>query len=145
MYAELEQKKCSKCGEIRSVKSFTRRSARKSGKASWCKSCLNKWRVDARAKNPKSFQDYEFARGLRRNYGMTVDQYNKMLIDQKECCDCCGQHQSKFKRRLHVDHDHETGQIRGLLCTECNPAIGYLKHSIDRLEMAIRYLKKFKN
>jgi hypothetical protein len=145
MYAELERKECSKCKKAKEKKEFSARSARLSGKASWCKSCLNEWRRNKKAKNPKPFQDYEFKRGLRRHYGMTVEQYQQMLSDQVGCCACCGKHESEFKRRLHVDHDHNSGHIRALLCTECNPGMGYFCHSVERLEMAIRYLKKFKN
>lgn len=144
MYADLERKICSKCKKAKEKKEFSARTARASGKASWCKGCLNKWRTEHREKNRKKFQDYEFKRGLRRNYGLTVDQYNELLIRQNGCCACCGKHESEFKRRLHVDHDHASGQVRALLCTECNPGLGYFKHSIKRLEMAIRYLNKFK-
>lgn len=144
MYAELELKTCTRCKEEKSPVEFATRNARPIGKSAWCKACLKKWRQAYREKNPKKFKDYEFVRGLRRFYGMTVQQYNKMLLDQENCCACCGKHGSQFKRRLHVDHDHETGQIRALLCTECNPGMGYFKHSIERLEMAILYLKKFK-
>jgi hypothetical protein len=49
-----------------------------------------------------------------------------------------------FTNGLHVDHDHKTGLIRGLLCTQCNPGIGYFQDSIERLQLAIKYLEKFK-
>lgn len=68
-----------------------------------------------------------------------------MYALQKGKCACCGIEEASFKRKLHVDHDKNTGSVRGLLCTQCNPGIGYFKHSIDRLEKAIQYLKKFKN
>ena len=145
MYAKLERKVCSKCKERKDVAQFSLRSDRPTGTASWCKPCLNQWRREYKKKKPRAYQDYEFARGLKRFYGITVEQYLKMLHDQNGCCACCGKHESFFKRRLHVDHDHDSGQVRALLCTECNPGIGYFKHSIERLEMAIRYLEKFKS
>ncbi len=144
MYSELERKVCSKCTKAREKKEFSARTTRSSGKASWCKHCLNEWRRQKKAENPEPFREYEFKRGLRRNYGMTVEQYREILNSQNGCCACCGKHESLFKRRLHVDHDHDSGQVRALLCTECNPGIGYFGHSVERLEMAIRYLNKFK-
>lgn len=96
------------------------------------------------AKNREKFQQYEFSRGLRRNYGITVETYNTMFSNQKGCCAMCGRHQTEFKRRLHVDHDHKTKEVRSLLCTRCNPLIGYAEESVERLQLAIGYLNKFK-
>lgn len=97
-----------------------------------------------RAKNKEKLAQYEFARGLRRNYGITVEQYDTMYNNQKGCCAMCGKHQTEFKRRLHVDHNHVTGEVRSLLCTRCNPLIGYAKEDVENLQKAIEYLNKFK-
>jgi hypothetical protein len=75
---------------------------------------------------------------------MTYERYLQMLESQNNCCAICGGHQDKFKRKLCVDHDHETGEARGLLCAACNGGIGKLKDSIDLLEKAINYLKQEK-
>ncbi len=143
MYAELERR-CTKCKKVKLLTKFTKRSDRPSGKACWCKGCLNEWRRKDKEGRKEHYERYEFQRSLKRYYGITVDHYERMLAQQKGRCACCGQHQSMFKRRLHVDHCHETGEIRGLLCTQCNPGIGYLQHSIPRLKKAILYLSKFK-
>lgn len=95
-------------------------------------------------KNREKLQQYEFARGLRRNYGITVEQYNTMFATQEGKCAMCGMHQTEFKRRLHVDHCHTSGEIRALLCTRCNPLIGYAGESVESLQKAIDYLNKFK-
>jgi len=60
---------------------------------------------------------------LKRTYGITEDQYDKMLKKQKHCCFICEKHESEFKTRLAVDHNHITGEIRGLLCNYCNRRI----------------------
>jgi hypothetical protein len=73
---------------------------------------------------------------------MTYDRYLQMLDCQKSCCAICGGHQDKFKRKLCVDHNHETGEARGLLCDACNGGIGKLRDSIELLEKAINYLKQ---
>jgi hypothetical protein len=67
-----------------------------------------------------------------------------LLSDQRDRCACCGDHKDNFKRNLHVDHDHASGQVRALLCTFCNPLIGFAKEKQERLEMALVYLNKFK-
>lgn len=72
---------------------------------------------------------------------MTYERYLSMLNTQNHCCAICNIHQSKLKRQLSVDHDHNTGEVRGLLCTACNGGIGKLKDSIQLLESAIKYLK----
>lgn len=144
MYAELELKVCTKCEQAKDKKEFSARKARKVGKASWCKLCLNRWRKQHKANNIEKYKQYEFARGLKRNYNLTVDQYNKMLADQNGVCAICKTDGTQFKRGFHVDHDKHTGHVRGILCTRCNPGIGYFEHSTDKLEMAITYLNKFK-
>lgn len=55
-----------------------------------------------------------------KKYSITQDDYDKMLKGQKGCCALCGQHQSKFKKRLAVEHNHATGHVRGLTCDYCN-------------------------
>ena len=55
----------------------------------------------------------------------------------------CGVHASELRRRLCVDHDKETGQVRGLLCDACNLGIGKLRHSVELLESGIRYLRQY--
>lgn len=72
---------------------------------------------------------------------MTVDDYNKMLDQQKGCCVVCGQHESTFKQRLCVDHDHNTGKVRGLLCKQCNSGIGLLQDDLEILKVAVKYLE----
>ena len=57
---------------------------------------------------------------LLRKYGITEVQYNQKLKAQKNCCDLCGKHRKNFSRALHVDHDHASGAVRGLLCYYCN-------------------------
>ena len=59
-------------------------------------------------------------RYLRKKYGITLAVYNEMLKDQHDSCALCGKHKSNFKKSLHVDHNHKTGQVRGLCCYYCN-------------------------
>jgi len=65
-----------------------------------------------------------------------------MFEEQKGCCVICGRHQTEFKTRLAVDHNHKTGEVRGLLCRPCNAGIGLFNENLSRLENAINYLKE---
>lgn len=81
-----------------------------------------------------------------RKFGITPDQYDQMLLDQNGGCAICGakpkQTKRYTKRRLSVDHHHGSGEIRGLLCDDCNHGVGYFKDSIDCLRLAINYLER---
>lgn len=73
---------------------------------------------------------------LKKNYGITSEQYDEILTRQDHKCAICG----TFCERPFVDHDHSTGRIRGLLCMKCNFGIGNFTENITVLESAIKYL-----
>lgn len=79
--------------------------------------------------------------GYKRNFGITLEQYNEMFTAQKGLCLGCYKHQSACKRALHLDHDHKTGKVRGLLCHECNSVLGYTKDSAPTLRRLADYLE----
>jgi hypothetical protein len=75
-------------------------------------------------------------------YGITAEQFNEMLARQNGVCAICGQDNTRFGKRLAIDHDHDTGDVRGLLCNSCNGALGLFKDDVDTLKKAIEYLQK---
>jgi hypothetical protein len=85
-------------------------------------------------KRKKALRKYFY----KRDYNITIDEYNKMFDSQNGCCKICGRHQSEFKQRLCVDHDHKTLKIRGLLCHTCNKFLGYINDDINKI---INYIK----
>ena len=91
-----------------------------------------------REKNREELKDKE----LKRNFGISLHEYDLMLTEQKGKCGCCGVHQNKLTINLAVDHDHDTGLIRGLLCHLCNTGIGKLGDNIEGLMKALNYLEK---
>jgi hypothetical protein len=86
---------------------------------------------------------------LKKLYGITLEQYNKMLSEQNNKCKICNNFETAFSKQsnkikdLSVDHCHNTGIVRGLLCSKCNCLIGYSLESIELLQEAINYLKEF--
>lgn len=74
--------------------------------------------------------------------GMTRKRYDDMLKEQNGNCSICGRNKKEFKVMLGVDHNHDTGEVRGLLCHKCNTAIGGLEDNIDLLLSAVSYLRQ---
>lgn len=78
---------------------------------------------------------------LKKDFNMSLEEYNTLLKEQNYCCKICGIHESGQKRNLAVDHCRTTGKIRGILCDNCNTSLGLLKESPSILQSAIDYLK----
>jgi hypothetical protein len=95
-----------------------------------------------RTNNIEKYRIKEKNYNLKKNYGINIDQYNEMLKKQKNKCAIC-HNEFKPMKNTHVDHNHITGKVRGLLCTKCNSSIGYLNDDIKLLKEAIKYLKKY--
>lgn len=89
------------------------------------------------------WQRYGFKSDLRVRYGITPEEYDRLLRDQNGCCAICSDPPNK--RRLHVDHDHVTGQVRQLLCSNCNTALGKFDSDPDLLLKARDYLIKWRS
>ncbi len=82
---------------------------------------------------------------LLSHYGITLADFNAMRESQGGVCAICREKPTKGQTKvcggLYVDHDHDTGAVRGLLCTNCNQGLGHLKDDVTRLQNAIEYLK----
>ena len=76
---------------------------------------------------------------LMKQYGMTSDRYKEILESQDGCCAICGG-VNKDSKPLYVDHSHNTGEIRGLLCMQCNASIGQAGDNTYRLMKMVEYL-----
>jgi 7-keto-8-aminopelargonate synthetase-like enzyme len=98
-------------------------------------------------KSEQGRRDYSIHRQLKFKYGITLQKYNEMLREQGGKCAICGSPPTVFEgstlRRLHVDHNHNTGQIRELLCHNCNQIIGKCGESIDILSKIADYIEKW--
>lgn len=92
-------------------------------------------------RNRGRYDHTRLKRNLKSLYGLTVEQYEKMVADQKGLCPICERHVTKCRQRLNVDHDHITGKIRGLLCGPCNAALGIFQDSVENLKRAVAYLE----
>lgn len=132
--------KCSKCKVKKSKKDFCKGSGKrqkKNGLGSWCKQCRTKASIKWQQKNPRKHK----ASVLKWKFGLTLEQYESILRKQKGVCAIC-KLQNSNGRQLAVDHNHETGAIRGLLCGKCNQSLGLFQNSIDNLKVAAKYLRR---
>jgi hypothetical protein len=138
-------KGCTKCNMMKSVSLFRKNSSRKDGLQAYCVDCnkkasklyLEKNREKLRRKQYK-INMQKYWPGLSRNEAHK--EYIKITKIQRNKCAIC--EKNSGVRRLHIDHDHETGKVRGLLCGKCNRALGYLNDDKELLRKAISYLEK---
>jgi len=126
-------KVCTKCDSEKSLDSFGVNNATKDGLQYHCKVCINEY--GKKVYTP----EYRANQNLKHKFGMTLADYDSMLDQQGGICAICSSEEPKGKR-FSVDHNHKTGEVRGLLCNPCNVAIGLLKDSPDVLESAKEYL-----
>ena len=93
----------------------------------------------SRQKNPARYRYLDFRKYIAWKYSLTMEQFGQMLIAQDGRCDICNE---PLNRNLHIDHNHQTGKVRGLLCNGCNTGIGHLRETEAFLLAALAYLKK---
>ena len=124
-----------------------------------CRSCEHIARVEYGKKHadrqnrnrrmaPNKFANYR-KHNLKKAYGLTVEQYDVLLESQGGKCAICRADNNGIAvsgRQIHfaVDHDHNTGRVRGLLCTKCNHGLGEFRDNVERLHAAIQYLERHK-
>lgn len=148
----LSSKRCNCCGEVKPTTEFTRQKSSygKWGFYSWCRECKNKKDKEFRIDNPEKYKRKVRNSNLKKRYGLTFEDLERMLRDQDRKCVICGKElflhgasvdQAKIAR---VDHNHETGEIRGLLCDDCNTGLGKFRDNPEYLLKAASYLKKNK-
>jgi hypothetical protein len=129
-------KTCKVCGVEKNISDFY--TGRKD-----CKDCKNaaarQWRKD----NPENVARHLVRmreRTKERRYGITQEQFNQMLLDQNSKCKICS-NDFKSSKDTHIDHCHNTNKVRGLLCNNCNMALGQFNDNTDNMDNAIRYLQ----
>lgn len=139
-------KKCTKCQEVKELSCFFKDSTTNDGFGPHCKICKVESQKIRRAKNPEKYKLIDKKIQLKLKFGISIEQKHQMLVEQGSCCAICKisitQYLQNQRYDFAVDHDHETGRIRGLLCTNCNHLLGVSKDNINILQSAIDYLNK---
>ena len=130
----MENKLCPKCKQAKPLSDFGRDKRAKSGKAVYCRPCNRVKSQKQRDRDP----NLNKRNHLRYRYGLTLEEVADMMLDQGNACAVCGTENG----RLVIDHNHDTGKIRGLLCDSCNCAIGFVKEDPKIIKSLLKYLKK---
>lgn len=134
---------CTRCHEEQPIDEFYRDKNRKSGRYPICKTCKREYDNKRYAANPEKRKAQMRKWALKSGYGISVDEYDVMLASQSGQCRICGATQGWANKRLAVDHDHETGAVRALLCDRCNLILGKAGDSPELLLKAAAYLKDY--
>lgn len=163
-------KRCSVCGDDKPLGDFYKSGSSPDGVASRCKPCNNAVSSGWKAENPERVRVRQrdrakinernrlrrttpegrrvtLDRRLRQDHGITLVEYEELVAAQSGLCAICGlppSGETHADERLHLDHDHATGRIRGLLCRYCNTGLGLLDDDLARLAAAARYLDAVK-
>ncbi len=123
---------CPDCGVVLPLEAFGRNAAARSGVNSYCKPCHN-----ARTRKSREKVGGERTYHLRRRYGITAEEADAMLAAQGGLCAVC-----RTAPAAHVDHDHDTGRVRQLLCFNCNGGLGQFRDDPVVLRAAASYVER---
>jgi len=139
---------CSRCQAEKPAEAFQRNKRMKTGLSTYCRECSAEVSRTYRAEHPEKFAGYEatrvrtteqrWAAKLWITYRIRPAEYYRMLEQQLGRCAVCYE---PAEGKLNVDHDHETGKVRGLLCLNCNLMLGHARDNAATLAAAITYLE----
>lgn len=159
----MQTKKCTTCRKRKILNEFYRSKYGKYGHRSKCKQCEGKTVREWQQANQKRCRDNNknwqrlnkehcrlkgWKSHLKRKFGLTLEQYDAMFKDQGGRCAICGEPETQaYKgriRNLNVDHDHKTGNICKLLCTNCNQGLGKFRDNPKTMEKAATYVRQYR-
>lgn len=166
---ELDKKKCTRCLKEKTLDKFVSDKNLKSGKTSDCKDCRNIRNKDFLAKKLQEDPEFHTKRNLKykqlrsdyyskpekrlkqrnkeliKSFNISLEEYDDMLERQNNLCAICRKPQNSTRNlSFAVDHCHNTGKVRGLLCDWCNRALGLFQDDVNVLKSAIKYLNNNK-
>lgn len=139
----MEHRICTKCDVSKDETFFTRRKTHRPGKlVSVCTPCKVAYNSQYRKENSEKVANIERKSKFKKQYGITLEDYNEMLVKQNGTCAICKTDTPNCRTKFFaVDHCHTTGKVRGLLCSSCNRGLGLFKDNVCSLLKAIDYLK----
>jgi hypothetical protein len=132
---------CTKCGVTKDIMEFYKRGGKQSPdtRHNHCKECTKSRVTEKYKEDPSLYREQH----LQRSYGIGRNDYDNLLKEQDNKCAICNSSDPKGKHNNNyfpVDHCHTTGKVRGLLCHNCNTALGLVGDNIDTLHKMIEYL-----
>ena len=138
----MNEKECRVCHVTKPLDAFYK-TGRKNGppdqRHTECKECAKARVKRNHERNPDQARDAHY----RRNYGISLAEFNRMVLAQGSRCACCGTDEPGGRHNVwNVDHDHTTGDVRQLLCKDCNLVLGIVEDSPEHLQRLIEYVLK---
>jgi hypothetical protein len=124
-------KRCPDCGATKPLDEFPRNKNYRDGRHPYCKPCHNARGKESKQRLYGGSRHYH----LKRRYGIGADDFDRLVEEQGGMCAICGRRDPE-----HVDHSHATGEVRGILCFNCNGGLGQFRDSVDALRSAVAYL-----
>ena len=134
---------CNKCNEYKPASSFFKEASSKRGYRYACKECeaprFKKYRKD----NQDKVSATRLSWNRKKQYNFPPDLFNERFDEQGQVCAICKSPNAGGRGAFHADHDHDSSQPRGVLCHNCNVALGNFKDNLEILQSAIEYLNKY--
>lgn len=141
-----ETRICSKCGETKPTEAFYTDKTKKSGYRPDCKACHRSYqnRPEAQARRNEARRGTDGPKDymLKYTYGITRNEWHFIFAEQGNRCAICRDTSPGHKRGWMVDHDHESGKVRSIVCHHCNSTLGQSKESPARLLACAAYVHK---
>ena len=155
---------CTQCNTAKPLEEFGEDKKGKHGKKTICHACKRAESKEYRVKNVATIREYQKRtrdnlrftvksreRYIKNTYGLAWEDYEKMYEDQKGSCKICKKHIKLYRSSedihqkdvANVDHNHNTGAVRGLLCGDCNRGLGLFKDNVVAVRSAAEYLENY--
>lgn len=132
-------KTCQRCKKTKPLGDFHKNRQTRDGKHTLCKVCNSAKASKWRAENPTKAKTLNY----RKKYKLTYEQVEAMKVSCGRACEICGVSEAEAPREvLFVDHCHDTGEVRGILCLHCNNLLGSSKDRVKTLLSAVDYLRE---
>ena len=153
-------KECTKCHKVLALEDFGPQTKRgKRGRCAQCRLCVAAYARGYRRRDPQltkqrrkeqydrfrvrdDYRQKKLQYRLQEMYNLTLEEFDDMVSQQKGLCAICRKPNNVIGERLGVDHDHNTGEVRGLLCNHCNKGLAGFRDNPKILKNAINYLSK---
>ena len=140
-------KTCTKCGELKQISEFNPRYDGTDKVYPSCRLCQQikqtEYQKAKRAADPEGEAKKQREAQIKYKYGITPDQYEEIFESQDYKCAICGTEECASGKSFSIDHDHKTGEVRGILCMDCNVSLGKLKDDPELFRKAAEYLESF--
>lgn len=142
----MKVKFCSKCKKKKFISEFGKNKQTTTGLSCWCKLCKCEDSKIFRKNNPELMKKQSRRLKLKFRYGLTPDEYDQMFKEQNGLCAICGKKETQCNQygiqRLSVDHNHQNGKVRQLLCNRCNLLVGPMENNLELVDVVLDYLKE---